>query len=45
MVQALAIEKTSSTQIPSDEWELRIELAAAYRLVDYFGWCELIYGH
>ena len=27
------------------EWKLRVELAAAYRLVEYFGWCELIYGH
>ena len=45
MAQTLTIEKSSSTQIPADEWELRIELAAAYRLVDYFDWCELIYGH
>ncbi len=28
-----------------DEWRLRVELAAAYRLVEYFGWTELIYGH
>src|SRR5215472_16482467 len=30
-----------------DEGEavLRRQLAAAYRLVDYFGWTELIYGH
>lgn len=27
------------------EWALRVELAAAYRMVDHFGWCELIYGH
>lgn len=27
------------------EWELRQQLAAAYRLVDHFGWTELIYGH
>lgn len=27
------------------EQELRVQLAAAYRLVDYFGWTELIYGH
>jgi len=27
------------------EREIRIELAAAYRLVEYFGWTELIYGH
>ena len=29
----------------AEEWALRVELAAAYRLVDYFGWTELIYGH
>ena len=27
------------------ERSIRIELAAAYRLVDFFGWCELIYCH
>lgn len=27
------------------ERTLRVELAAAYRLVDYFGWTEQIYGH
>lgn len=27
------------------EWELRVKLAAAYRLVDHFGWTEQIYGH
>jgi len=31
--------------IDDKEWDLRIQLAAAYRLVDHFGWCELIYGH
>ena len=33
--------------MPSEnaERELRIQLAAAYRLVDHFGWSELIYGH
>ena len=31
---------------PADgEWVLRRQLAAAYRLVDHFGWTELIYGH
>lgn len=28
-----------------DEWELRVQLAAAYRIFDHLGWCELIYGH
>ena len=27
------------------EWELRVQLAAAYRIVEHLGWCELIYGH
>ena len=27
------------------EWDVRVQLAAAYRLVDHFGWTELIYGH
>ena len=27
------------------ERELRVQLAAAYRLVEHFGWSELIYGH
>ena len=33
--------------LPPAEGEavLRRQLAAAYRLVDYFGWTELIYGH
>lgn len=31
--------------ISDAEWDLRVELAAAYRMVDHFGWCELIYGH
>ncbi len=31
--------------ISAVERQLRIQLAAAYRLVDHFGWCELIYAH
>ncbi|HTR83748.1 MAG TPA: class II aldolase/adducin family protein [Reyranella sp.] len=33
--------------LPPEEGEavLRRQLAAAYRLVDWFGWTELIYGH
>jgi ribulose-5-phosphate 4-epimerase/fuculose-1-phosphate aldolase len=27
------------------ERELRVQLAAAYRIFDYLGWCYLIYGH
>ena len=27
------------------EAELRVQLAAAYRLIEHFGWNESIYGH
>ncbi len=37
---------TDATQTRSrDERELRVQLAAAYRIFEYLGWCELIYGH
>lgn len=27
------------------EWELRVQLAAAYRIIDHMGWSELIWTH
>lgn len=29
----------------SQEWDVRVQLAAAYRLIDHFGWSELIWTH
>src|SRR3954470_2448821 len=29
----------------SEEWRLRLELAACYRIFDHMGWTELIYNH
>ncbi len=29
----------------ADEWEARVQLAAAYRIVHHLGWGELIYNH
>jgi ribulose-5-phosphate 4-epimerase/fuculose-1-phosphate aldolase len=47
--QSIANTAEALSKRPTDcsdaEWKLRIELAAAYRLVDYFGWTELIYAH
>ena len=40
-----ALEIKLSNNIADAEWGLRVELAAAYRLVDYFGWTEQIYAH
>ena len=32
-------------RIGPDEWEARVQLAAAYRIFDHLGWTELIYNH
>ena len=32
-------------RIGSEEWQARIQLAAAYRIFDHLGWTELIYHH
>ena len=40
-----SIERSGSNQIAETEWDIRVKLAAAYRLVDYYGWTEQIYGH
>lgn len=45
MVQSQRIARITSLPADKAERELRVQLAAAYRLVDYFGWTELIYGH
>lgn len=39
------LDKKDQPTDEATEWDTRVKLAAAYRLVDYFGWCELIYGH
>lgn len=42
---AATAEAITSIEQAESEEALRIQLAAAYRLVDHFGWTELIYGH
>jgi ribulose-5-phosphate 4-epimerase/fuculose-1-phosphate aldolase len=43
--QILTAERPSSNHISEAEWNLRVQLAAAYRLVEHYGWTEQIYGH
>ena len=38
-------ERPRTRAVADAEWDMRVKLAAAYRLVDYFGWTEQIYGH
>ena len=28
-----------------EEWDARVQLAAAYRIFNHMGWSELIYNH
>jgi ribulose-5-phosphate 4-epimerase/fuculose-1-phosphate aldolase len=36
---------TGPAAFSPEEWALRVELAACYRLFDYFGWTEMIFNH
>jgi ribulose-5-phosphate 4-epimerase/fuculose-1-phosphate aldolase len=40
-----AILGARPTAMAADEWIARLELAACYRLFDWFGWTTLIYNH
>lgn len=46
------IKPLDSVEIPSlegkvsnEEWDIRVDLAAAYRMVAYYGWDDLIFTH
>jgi len=41
-VQSLA---SIRSQVSEEEWQVRVDLAAAYRLVAYYGWDDLIFTH
>jgi ribulose-5-phosphate 4-epimerase/fuculose-1-phosphate aldolase len=32
-------------KVPEEEWKIRVDLAAAYRLVAYYGWDDLVFTH
>ena len=38
-------QATRPAHIAAAEWELRVQLAATYRIFDMMGWTELIYNH
>ena len=33
------------SQVGDSEWQLRVDLAACYRLVAHFGWSDLVFTH
>lgn len=45
MTTATPAKPHPSEGMTPKEWELRIQLAAAYRIIDHLGWSELIWTH
>jgi ribulose-5-phosphate 4-epimerase/fuculose-1-phosphate aldolase len=45
MLQAATMPAPNSPAISADEWAVRVNLAAAYRLVALFGWDDLVFTH
>lgn len=45
MATALRPEPTVRDRVSPEEWALRVDLAAAYRLVAHYGWDDLIFTH
>jgi ribulose-5-phosphate 4-epimerase/fuculose-1-phosphate aldolase len=45
MAQALHKPADIRSQVSDAEWQVRVDLAAAYRLVDYYGWTDMIFTH
>jgi ribulose-5-phosphate 4-epimerase/fuculose-1-phosphate aldolase len=40
-----ALQRTIKDQVSPEEWAIRVDLAAAYRLVALYGWDDLIFTH
>lgn len=45
MATAESLAAPPSLNCSPEEWELRVQLAAAYRIIDHLGWSELIWTH
>ena len=41
----MATSTSLKDRVSAEEWQLRIDLAAAYRLVALFGWDDLVFTH
>ena len=45
-MQALeSLDQVCPADMSVEEWRLRLELAAVYRLTDFMGWTELVFNH
>jgi ribulose-5-phosphate 4-epimerase/fuculose-1-phosphate aldolase len=41
----VAAAKISQDNVSDAEWEARVDLAAVYRLINHYGWDDVIYNH
>lgn len=41
----MSVAALDRDRISAEEWQMRVDLAAAYRLVDHFGWSDLLGTH
>ncbi len=44
-MSAIEAATTGQQEWSAEEWKVRTDLAACYRLIDHFGWTDLIYNH
>jgi ribulose-5-phosphate 4-epimerase/fuculose-1-phosphate aldolase len=44
-VQTDNVSPSIRDQVSPEEWQVRVDLACAYRLIAYFGWDDLIFTH
>ena len=45
MNQRATLASVTSTSCSTEEWQARVDLAAAYRLIARYGWDDVIYNH
>lgn len=44
-IEAQNLTQSVKNKVSEEEWQLRVDLAAAYRLIAHFGWDDLIFTH
>ena len=45
MATQLAPSSSVRDQVSPEEWQVRVDLACAYRLVAHYGWDDLVFTH
>jgi hypothetical protein len=45
MSEAVVENLDARSQVSTDEWAIRQDLAAAYRLIAHYGWDDMVFTH